>query len=239
MSTLQNTLSTGQRPYHQAQTTWWGHLLWVLGAAFLGWACAALFAGVLHWSRPLFLVPYVLLAGGFMVAWLRWNAFDWRSQLVQHWGWGLIFALLAGAFVVQNVLRQPRTPTPQGTELAFDLLWLGLIYGMVDGLFLSVLPIAATWQAFTQLGWTERWPGRIAVGVLALLASLLVTATYHLGYPEFQGSALLGPLVGAGVMSVAYLFSRSPFAPVLSHMAMHTAAVLYGLSTAIQLPPHY
>lgn len=239
MSTLQNTLSTGQRPYYQVQTTWWSHLLWVLGAAVLGWACTALFAGILHWPRPLFLAPYVLLTGGFMLAWLRWNDFDWRNQLVRHWGWGLIAALLAGAFVVQNVLQQPRTPMPQGADLAFDLLWLGLIYGLMDGLFLSVLPITATWQAFTLLGWTEQWPGRIAMGLLALLASLVVTATYHLGYPEFQGIAVFGPLVGVGVMSVAYLLSRSPWAPVLSHIAMHIAAVLVGLATAIQLPPHY
>ena len=116
---------------------------------------------------------------------------------------------------------------------------LGLIYGLVDGLFLTVLPIAATWQAFTLLGWTNRWPGRIGAGILALLASLFVTATYHLGYPEFQSVALFGPLVGVGVMSVAYLLSRSPLAPVLSHIAMHGAAVLFGLATAIQLPPHY
>jgi hypothetical protein len=28
-------------------------------------------------------------------------------------------------------------------------------------------------------------------------------------------------------------------APVLSHIAMHVAAVLYGLQSAMQLPPHY
>lgn len=239
MRTLQNTLSPSSLPYRQTQVTWWGHLLWVLGAAVLGWACTAIFADLWQWSRLLFLVPYVLLSGGFMLVWLRWGGFDWQRHLVRHWSWGLLAALVVGAFVVQNVLRQPRTPMPQGAELAFDLLWLGLIYGLVDGLFLTVLPIAATWQAFTLLGWTERWPGRITVGVLALFASLLVTATYHLGYPEFQGVAIVGPLLGVGVMSVAYLLSRSPLAPLLSHIAMHGAAVLYGLATAIQLPPHY
>jgi hypothetical protein len=41
------------------------------------------------------------------------------------------------------------------------------------------------------------------------------------------------------VMSLAYLLTRNPVAPVLSHMAMHVAAVLFGLYTAVQLPPHY
>ncbi|MEZ4679034.1 MAG: hypothetical protein R2932_32945 [Caldilineaceae bacterium] len=239
MSTLQHIASQGSLPYQQRQATWWGHLLWVWGAAVLGWACTALFAGLMHWSRPFFLIPYVLLTGGFMLVWLRWSDLNWRSHLIQHWGWGLLGTLVVGVFVVQNVLRQPHTPMPQGINLAIDLLWLGLLYGLVDGLFLTVLPVAATWQAFTLLGWTARWSGRIGAGVMALLASLLVTATYHWGYPEFQGAALFGPLVGVGMMSVAYLLSRSPLAPILSHIAMHVAAVLFGLSTAIQLPPHY
>lgn len=239
MSTLQSSFPLRQRPDAQVQTSWWGQLLWVLGAALLSWACAAFFAGVLHWPRPLFLVPYVLLAGGFLLAWLRWGGVDWRHELTHNWGWGLLAALVVGAFVVRNVLQQPRTPMPQGMDLVFTLLWLGLVYGLVDGLLLSVLPIAATWQACTRLGWTEPWPGRMATGGLALLASLVVTVAYHLGYPEFQGLAVLGPVVGVGVMSIAYLFSRCPLAPVLSHIAMHVAAVLYGLATAIQLPPHY
>jgi hypothetical protein len=127
----------------------------------------------------------------------------------------------------------------QGPTLVFNIVWLGLLYGLIDGLFLSVMPVAATWQALVLLGSTKRWPGLIAAGMMALMASLAVTAAYHLGYPEFQGVAVLWPMLGVGVMTLAYLLSRSPLAPVLSHIAMHVAAVLYGLQTAIQLPPHY
>jgi membrane protease YdiL (CAAX protease family) len=238
VSTLQTSLPIRGLPDHQVQTTWWGHLVWVLAAAALGWAEAAIFAGMLHLSRNLFLVPYALLTTIFLIGYLRWGRFDLR-HLLDNWRWGLVGALLVGAFVVNSVLQQPRTPTPQGINLVFNLVWLGLIYGLVDGLLLSVLPIVATWQAFTTRGWTDRWPGRVGAGIAALIASLLVTATYHLGYPEFQGLAVLWPMLGVGVMSLAYLLSRSPLAPVLSHIAMHVAAVLVGLQTAIQLPPHY
>lgn len=239
MSTLQNTFSIGSRPYQQAQTTWWGHLLWLLAAALFGWAMAAVFAGRLHLARPLFLVPYVLLTAIFLAGYVRWGGFDWRSHLVNHWGWGVVGALAAGSFVVVNVLQQPGTPMPQGAALIFNLLWLGLVYGLVDGLLLSVMPIVATWQAAKLLGWTAGWPGKLTAGVLALVASLVVIAAYHLGFPEFQSVAVLLPIFGVGVMSVAYLLSRNPLAPVLSHIAMHTAAVLFGLYTAVQLPPHY
>jgi hypothetical protein len=121
----------------------------------------------------------------------------------------------------------------------FNLLWLGLIYGAVDGRLLSVMPVAATWQALILLGWTKRWPGQLFVGLIALLTSLVVTAAYHWGYPEFQGITVLWPVFGVGVMSLAYVVMRSRLAPVVSHIAMHVAAVLVGLQSALQLPPHY
>ena len=128
---------------------------------------------------------------------------------------------------------------PQGLQLAFDLVWLGLVYGLLDALFLSVLPIFAIWQAFSGLGWTGSWPKRLVVGIVALVASLLVTAAYHWGYPEYSGSKLLAPVVGNGVMSLAYLLTTNPLGAILSHMAMHVSAVLHGINTAVQLPPHY
>ena len=71
------------------------------------------------------------------------------------------------------------------------------------------------------------------------MASLLVTVAYHLGYPEFRGSEVVGPVIGNGVCSLAYLLATNPIAAVLSHIAMHVAAVLHGPETTIQLPPHY
>ena len=239
MSTLPNTFSTRSLPHRHAQTTWWGHLLWLLAATVGSWAMTASFAGGFHLSRSLFLVPYVVLTAIFLVGYWRWGDFDLRHHLVHNWGWGVVATLLVGGFVVFSVLRQPRTPMPQGADLVFNLLWLGVFYGLVDGLLLSVMPVVATWQACRLRGWTERWSGQIAAGVLALLSSLLVTATYHLGYPEFQGVAVLLPVFGVGLMSVAYLLSRNPLAPVLSHIAMHVVAVLFGLYTAVQLPPYY
>jgi membrane protease YdiL (CAAX protease family) len=214
-------------------------MLWVLAAAVLGWAVAAFFAGALQLPRPLYLVPYIVLSSVFIAGYLAWSGLDWQQHLRRNWGWGMLAALLVGWYTVQSILLQPHSPTPQGLALVFNLLWLGIVYGAVDGLLLSVLPVAATWQAFKLLGWTAHWPGQIAAGVLALLASLGVIAAYHLGYPEFQGLQVLWPVFGAGMMSLAYILSRSPLAPVLSHIAMHVAAVLYGLQSAMQLPPHY
>lgn len=223
----------------RVDTSWWGHLLWVLAAAILGFVIAAVFAGQLHLERSLYLVVYAVFVSAFLYGYVRWSGIEVGRLLRYHWQWGLVAAVLAGAFVVINVQSQPASPSPQGAELVFDLLWLGVVYGTVDALLLSVLPILATWRAFSALGWTETWPGKVLVGILAMAASLLVTAAYHLGYTEFQGPQVVSPLIGNGVMSLAYLLTMNPLGAVLSHIAMHIAAVLHGISTTIQLPPHY
>jgi hypothetical protein len=102
-----------------------------------------------------------------------------------------------------------------------------------------VLPVFATWQAFTLLNWTATWPGKILVGIIAMLASLLVTIAYHVGYPECRGDGMRGPVIGNTTMTLGYLLTSNPLAAILSHIAMHIAAVMHGPASVVQLPPHY
>lgn len=222
-----------------ARTTSYGHLLWALGAAVLSMAVAAIFAGMLQLPRNLYLLFYFAFIGALLYGYVRWSGVELWKGIREHWMWGLLVGAIVGFFTVQTVLIQPSSPTPQGAELVFDLVWLGLIYGAFDALLLSVLPVYATWQALSMLGWTQHWYGKVGVGALALVASVFVIALYHLGYPEFRGPQVLLVVVGVGIQSLGYLLSRSPLAPVVSHMAMHVAAVLYGIGTVSQLPPHY
>jgi hypothetical protein len=119
------------------------------------------------------------------------------------------------------------------------LAWLGVVYGSADALLLSIIPLAATWQSFASLGWTRSWAGRTAAGILALAASVLVAAMYHVGFPEYRAAGLQAPIIGNSVMSLASLLTMSPLAALFSHIAMHMSAVLHGLDTTVQLPPHY
>jgi len=143
---------------------------------------------------------------------------------------------MVGAFLVANVLGQNAAPRQDGARLVWDVIWLGGVYGLVDALLLTVLPVAATWGCGR---WTMRWPGRIAVGTMAVAASLAVTAAYHLGYPELQGPERTAPLSGNAMMSVGYVLTTNPITAVVSHIAMHIAAVPHGAEGAVQLPPHY
>lgn len=216
------------------------YLLWVPAAALLGFAIAAFFAGVLQLPRGIYLLPYVVLVSLFLYGFVRWSHIDVLDTLLRHWVWGLILAVPLGFFTVYNILSQPSSPRTEGLQLVFDLIWLGIVYGLIDALFLSVLPVLATWKAFAALGWTTHWWGKIVVSILAIFASILVTAAYHLGYPEYRvAGGLSGPLVGNTAMSLGYLVAGNPFTAMLSHMAMHIAGVLQGPASVLQLPPHY
>jgi hypothetical protein len=218
---------------------WWTHLMWVAAAAVIGFGVATIFAGRLGWSRRWFLVPHLLISGALVVGYWRWSGIELIPFLRDNWVWGVVGGALAGAFLVWNVMSQPASPASSGPAFVFDLFWLGGVYGLVDALLLSVLPIVATWQAFSALGWTDNWPGRVAVAALALIMSLAVTAAYHLGFPEFKGGAVVKPLIGNGASSLGYLLTTNPLGALLSHVAMHVAAVFHGPATTVQLPPHY
>ena len=221
-------------------TPWYAHLLWIVAAAVLGFAVSAVFAGLLHLPRSIYLIAYLVLTAPFIAAFMRWSNIHIGDLLRHNWIWGLVLAALAGVFVVRNVLSQPASATSSGLPLIWDVVWLGIVYGALDALFLSVLPVLATWQAFSGFGWAQGLGGKIVVGIVALLASLIVTVAYHLGYPEYRvAGGIMGPSIGNGVMSLAYVLANNPISAVFSHIAMHTAGVLHGPASVMQLPPHY
>lgn len=218
---------------------WYEHLGWVLAAGVLGFALSMIFSSILRLPRNWFLIPYIGISTLFLYAYVRWSGCSIRELLVHNWIWGLAGAVLLALFTVKNILSQPVSPHSTGLSLVFDLLWSGVAYGLTDALLLTVLPVFATWQAFTALNWTGSLPGKILVGVIAMLASVLVTISYHFGYLEYRGTGIAGPVIGNSAMTLGYLLTNNPFAAILSHIAMHIAGVLHGPASVMQLPPHY
>ncbi len=126
-----------------------------------------------------------------------------------------------------------------GAGLAADIAWAGLVYGMLDSLFLNVMPVLAIVMGLGQMGWAATVWGKLAIGLTGLLASLLVTLAYHLGYPEFRNRKVVMVLLGNSIITLAFLLSGNPLGSIISHTSMHVAAVVQGPETTIQLPPHY
>lgn len=219
--------------------TWYLYLGWIVAAGVLGFTLSMVFAGILHLPRTLYLIPYIGIAGLFVYTYVRWGGVSIKDLLLHNWIWGLVGAILLALFTIRNILSQPVSPRAGGVSLFLDLLWSGIAYGLTDALLLTVLPVIATWQAFTTINWTATLPGKILVGVIALLASVLVTVAYHSGYPEYRGSGMRGPVIGNTMMTLGYVLTINPLSAILSHVAMHIAAVFHGPSSVMQLPPHY
>lgn len=214
-------------------------MLWILYASVLGFAVAAIFAGLLKLPRNIYLLIYIPLVTALFTFFIISNKINITEVLLHNWYWGLLGAVIAGAFVIKNVFSQPSSKRSTGLELLVDIVWPGLTYGLIDALLLSVLPILAVKFALTDPCWTENWYGKIGIGIIGLLASFLVTTAYHLGYPEFRGKKVIWPNVGNGVLSLAFILTMNPLAAILPHMAMHVAAMIHGKDTTGQVPPHY
>src|SRR6266496_969241 len=213
------------------------YLLWTITASLLGLSISAVFAGILRLPRTVFLVPYVLFVGIFLYGYVRWEDLNVGELIRQNCIWGVVAAAVVAIFMIRNVLSQPASPRSQGSKLLFELFWFGIVYGAVDGLFLSVFPVLMTSQAFTTLGDTTL--GKIEFALLALIASELITLAYHVGYPEFRNSSLIFAAFGNGIITIAYLVSLNPISSLVSHVVMHIAAVWHGSEHTVQLPPHY
>jgi hypothetical protein len=215
------------------------YLVWIFAAGLLGYFISAIFASYFRLPRNLFLIPYFGMTSAFLYGYMRWSQVSVTNMVLHNWYWGLLGGVLLGLFNIRNIMMQPASQHTEGLNLVFDLIWSGVAYGLIDALLLSVLPVHATWMAFSTTSLTRTFAGKLIIGGVAFLASLLVTGAYHLGYPEYQGTGLVGPVIGNGAMSIGYLVTSNPLSSIFSHITMHIAGVLHGAATVTQLPPHY
>lgn len=214
-------------------------LMWIIIAALAGFGVSAIFAGWLKLPRNIYLIIYIPLAGALFAVFILYSEIDVGQLIAHNAYWGLLGAVIASFFVIRNVLSQPSSERNRGVALVLDILWPGFAYGLIDALLLSVLPVLAVREAFADPLLSSGWPGKIAFGLMALVASLIVTAAYHLGYPEFRNKKVLWVMLGNGVLSLAYILTMNPLAAILPHIGMHITAMIHGRESTGQVPPHY
>jgi hypothetical protein len=213
-----------------------GHLSWIAAAAGLGFAVAVFGASILALPRDAFVLLHVAASGPFVLGYWRWARLGVRG-FIRRWPLGLIAGAAAATFSVAFVVSQPASAGPSGATLVWSIAWLGVFYGVIDALLLTVLPVTAIWAIARS--WRRGVLSVAGIALASVAASIVVTAAYHLGFPEFRGAALVQPIIGNSVITLAYVLTGNRAAPIGAHIALHVASVLHAYETSVPLPPHY
>jgi hypothetical protein len=214
------------------------HWLWLLAGFPFAFAVPFLLADTLDLNRDLFYGLHALAVTGFVTAW-AWDTRATRRDLLQNWRWGLALGAIGAAATALIVLRtEGATDRPGGVELVAAVLWRGVLYGATDGVLLSVFPILAVFAAFAGTRLRQRVAGKILIGTIAMVASIGITAVYHLGYSDFRSEKVRKPIVGDVIWSAPTLATLSPFGAPIAHVGLHVSAVVHSSETETFLPPH-
>lgn len=235
------TTHAAGRPPVEAHV-WHGHSIhwaWLAGGFVLAFAVPFLFADLLAINRDLFYGIYALSVAGLFWLWSRSSGYDLVEAVRRRWLAALLLGLAAAAVLAAVVLRtEDATPRPGGLDLVAAVAWRGVVYGITDGLLLSVFPILVVFAALAGSRLDRRFAGKVVIGVVALAASLAMTFVYHSGYSDFRSDKMSKPLRGDVIWSIPTLLTLNPIGAPIAHVGLHTSAVLHSYETDTFLPPH-
>jgi hypothetical protein len=211
---------------------------WLAVGFPFAFAVPFLLADVLDLNRDLFYGLYALAVAGFVEAWARDTQLT-RRDFTRNWRWGLALGAAGAALMALIVLRTEDATSRSGSiELVAAVLWRGVLYGVTDGVLLSVFPILAVFAAFAGTRLRDRATGTVLIATIAMIASIGITASYHLGYSDFRSEKVRKPIVGDMVWSAPTLLTLSPLGAPIAHAGLHVSAVLHSYQTETFLPPH-
>jgi hypothetical protein len=212
------------------------HLAWIVAGTGVGFVTSSVFGDLLTLPVDLYYLIYFGIITVFFSIYIKktqLNLKEWFSQRVL---WGILLGVVFGGVMMLNVLTRPETGKIMGPYLAWSIFWRGLVYGTIDGLFLSVFPWIVTWRA---LNVREKPLGKkIAFGLLAWLFIMVISTGYHLGYSDFRSRKVIQADIGNTIISIPTLVSSSPIGSPITHAIMHITAVVCSPDTELFIPPH-
>lgn len=214
------------------------HLAWLAGGLVLGFLVPYLLADLLELPKDVYYGLYSAFAIGLFLAWARSTGQSLAEMLRRRWLVAVALGVVFAGVMALVVLRSDAGPRPDGLDLVGAIVWRGLVYGFADGLLLSAFPILVVFAAFASTRLRQRFLGLVAIGLVALAASVAMTAAYHLGYSDFRSDKVAKPMAGDLAWSVPTLVTLNPVGAPLAHAGLHVTAVLHDYETDLYLPPH-
>jgi hypothetical protein len=208
---------------------------WFAAGAAYGFLVPFVFSSVLELQHDVYYGVYFALALGFLAVYTIANHVDLAAFFRTAWLPSLLLGLPASAFVVASALSRDSTDGPSGLYAAFEVVWRGAIYGVVDALLLTAFPALVALSIIGgRLFGASR---RLAFAALAFVMTVAITATYHLGYEQFREDGVAGPEFGNIVISLPTLATGNPIGSILAHASMHVTADIHSYETDLFLPP--
>ncbi|HET6683376.1 MAG TPA: hypothetical protein VFG75_06745 [Gaiella sp.] len=215
------------------------HLVWLAGGFAVAFTVPFVLADTLEIDRDLFYGLYALSVAGLFTIWSRATGYDLVASIKRRWPAAVLLGVAAGGVLAVMVVRtEDATSRPDGIQLGAAVAWRGVLYGVTDGLLLSAFPILVVFAAFAGTRLSGRFWGKLTIGVIALAASLAMTAAYHAGYSDFRSDKIEKPLTGDVLWSAPTLLTLNPIGAPIAHVGLHTSAVLHSYETDTFLPPH-
>lgn len=169
-------------------------------------------------------------------AYVRTEQVDLRALMTRRWRWSLGIGVATAAFLVFNVFKtEDATAHPHGLYFVFELAWRGVGYGLIDVLLLTVFPLIVALRLLH--GHVDGLKGKLRLTAVALPMVMIVTATYHLGYPQYRHDGIQRPETGNVLISIPAFATANPAGAIVAHVSQHIAAVTHAYESKIFNPP--
>ena len=210
-------------------------LAWYAGGALVAFSVAWIGSDLLNLNRDLYYLVYFTLVLSFIAVFLVRTRVDWPALLRIRLGWSIALGALVAVAAVRNVLGDASTDHPGGAYFGFEVLWRGVVYGLVDAAILFAFPALVTLLLLRgDVGSVSR---RLVFAGLALVLVTTMTAAYHAGYSQFRDEDMREPEIGAVFNSVPTLLTANPAGAFVAHTSVHVTAVVHEYEGDSYLPP--
>jgi len=191
---------------------------------------------VLDLQHDVFYLLYFAVTIALVATYVRVEQVDVGAILRGRWRWSLGLGFVLAAFLVFNVLNtEDATARPHGAYFVFEILWRGVGYGLIDTLLLTIFPCFVAYKLLH--GRVDGLGGKLRFTALTLPLVLVITATYHWGYPQYREDGLSRPETGNVLISIPTFATANPVGSVAAHVSQHVAAVTHAYESRIFNPP--
>jgi hypothetical protein len=222
------------------ETTPRRHFAWLGGGLVVAFLVPYVLADRIGLQRDVYYGVYAATVAALFLGWARDTGQSVCEMCARRWKLAVVLGLIAAGAMAFLATRQDIGGShPGGLTFVGAIAWRGVVYGAADGLLLSAFPILVVFAALKNTRIRKRAGGVIAVGAVALVASMAMTAVYHSGYSDFRSSKLTKPVTGDLVWSIPTLATLNPIGAPIAHIGLHVSAVFHNYNSNLFLPPHH